>query len=48
MTGIPVNKIASHEMKKLSEMTDSIKKKIVGQDDAIQKRLNQLEEIKLA
>ena len=37
MTGIPVNRIASQEMKKLTLMTDSIKKKIVGQDDAIQK-----------
>ena len=37
MTGIPVNRIASQEMKKLNLMTDSIKKKIIGQDDAIQK-----------
>ncbi len=37
MTGIPVNRIASQEMKKLTLMTDSIKKKIIGQDDAIQK-----------
>ena len=37
MTGIPVNKIASHEMKKLSEMTNNIKSNIVGQDDAIEK-----------
>ena len=37
MTGIPVNKIASHEMKKLSEMTKNIKSNIVGQDDAIEK-----------
>ncbi len=37
MTGIPVNKIASQEMKKLSEMTKNIKSNIVGQDDAIEK-----------
>ena len=37
MTGIPVNKIASHEMKKLAEMTKNIKSNIVGQDDAIEK-----------
>ena len=37
MTGIPVNKIASHEMKKLSNMTKNIKSNIVGQDDAIEK-----------
>jgi len=37
MTGIPVNRIASQEMKKLTLMTDSIKKKIIGQDDAVQK-----------
>ena len=37
MTGIPVNKIASHEMKKLSEMTKNIKSNIIGQDDAIEK-----------
>ena len=37
MTGIPVNRIASQEMKKLTLMTDSIKKKIIGQDNAVQK-----------
>ncbi len=37
MTGIPVNRIASQERKKLSQMTDSIKTKIIGQDDAIKK-----------
>ena len=37
MTGIPVNRVASHEMKKLSEMNDNIKTKIIGQDEAVQK-----------
>ena len=37
MTGIPVNRIASQERKKLSLMTDSIKSKIIGQDEAINK-----------
>ena len=37
MTGIPVNRIASQERKKLSKMTESIKRKIIGQDDAITK-----------
>ena len=37
MTGIPVNKVASKEMKKLSLMSDNIKKKIIGQDEAIEK-----------
>jgi ATP-dependent Clp protease ATP-binding subunit ClpC len=37
MTGIPVNRVASQELKKLSAMTDNIKRKIIGQDDAIQK-----------
>mgnify|MGYP001395482725 FL=1 len=37
MTGIPVNRIASQERKKLSQMTVSIKTKIIGQDDAIKK-----------
>jgi len=37
MTGIPVNRIASQEMKKLSAMTDNIQKKIIGQNEAIDK-----------
>jgi len=37
MTGIPVNKVASKEMKKLSLMSENIKKKIIGQDEAIEK-----------
>ena len=37
MTGIPVNRVASQERKKLSSMTDSIKAKIIGQDEAVQK-----------
>ena len=35
MTGIPVQRIASKEIKKLSKMSNNIKKKIIGQDDAI-------------
>ena len=37
MTGIPVNRVASQERKKLSSMTDNIKAKIIGQDEAIEK-----------
>ena len=37
MTGIPVNRIASHEMKKLSDMNANIQASIVGQDEAIEK-----------
>jgi ATP-dependent Clp protease ATP-binding subunit ClpC len=37
MTGIPVNKVASQERKKLSSMTDNIKRKIIGQNEAIEK-----------
>ncbi len=37
MTGIPVNRVAQQESKKLVKMTDDIKKMIIGQDDAISK-----------
>ena len=37
MTGIPVNRVASQEMKKLSSMTDNIKSKIIGQNEAVEK-----------
>ena len=37
MTGIPVNKVASQERKKLSLMTENIKSKIIGQNEAVQK-----------
>jgi ATP-dependent Clp protease ATP-binding subunit ClpC len=37
MTGIPVKRIASQERKKLSLMTDNIKRKIIGQDEAVEK-----------
>jgi len=37
MTGIPVNRVASQERKKLSSMTDNIKGKIIGQDEAVEK-----------
>tara|TARA_A100001035_G_scaffold79405_1_gene61521 strand:- start:858 stop:3392 length:2535 start_codon:yes stop_codon:yes gene_type:complete len=37
MTGIPVQRIASKEIKKLSKMSNNIKKRIIGQDDAIAK-----------
>ena len=37
MTGIPVNKVASQERKKLSSMTENIKTKIVGQNEAVEK-----------
>ncbi len=37
MTGIPVNKVALSESKKLVNMADEIKKSIIGQDEAIGK-----------
>ncbi len=37
MTGIPVNRVASQERKKLSSMTENIKGKIIGQDEAVEK-----------
>ena len=37
MTGIPVNRVASKERKKLSLMSEKIKKKIIGQNDAVEK-----------
>ncbi|QIK16400.1 ATP-dependent Clp protease ATP-binding subunit [Blattabacterium sp. DPU] len=37
MSGIPVNKIAQAEMKKLSKMIDVLKEKIIGQDEAVEK-----------
>ncbi|MBF4984870.1 ATP-dependent Clp protease ATP-binding subunit [Nonlabens mediterrranea] len=35
MTGIPVNRIATKEMKKLFNLSDSIKDKVIGQDKAV-------------
>jgi ATP-dependent Clp protease ATP-binding subunit ClpC len=37
MTGIPVKRVAQSESKKLVNMTDDIKKLIIGQDDAVKK-----------
>ncbi len=37
MTGIPVNRVASQEMKKLSSMTENIQSKIIGQNEAVEK-----------
>lgn len=37
MTGIPVNRIAKTESNKLAELPKSIKGKVIGQDDAINK-----------
>ncbi len=37
MTGIPVQRVAQHESKRLSGMADDIKGKIIGQDDAVAK-----------
>ena len=37
MTGIPVNRVASKERSKLSCMTKEIKRKIIGQDEAVEK-----------
>jgi ATP-dependent Clp protease ATP-binding subunit ClpC len=37
MTGIPVNRVAQAESKKLVKMTDDIKAMIIGQDEAISK-----------
>ena len=37
MSGVPVQRIAKAENLKLLEMAESLKKKVVGQDDAVQK-----------
>lgn len=37
MTGIPVNKIAQAESKKLAKLPDAIKGKVIGQDEAVVK-----------
>ena len=37
MTGIPVKRVASKERKKLSSMTENIKRKIIGQNEAVEK-----------
>lgn len=37
MSGIPVHRVAEGEMKKLSQMNDLIKKKLIGQDTAVEK-----------
>ncbi|MDO4229629.1 MAG: ATP-dependent Clp protease ATP-binding subunit [Capnocytophaga sp.] len=37
MSGIPVNRIAQTEMNKLSTLSDTIKRKIIGQDVAVEK-----------
>jgi len=37
MTGIPVNKVAQNESSKLLHMGEDVKKKVVGQDPAIEK-----------
>ncbi|MBE16227.1 MAG: ATP-dependent Clp protease ATP-binding subunit [Dokdonia sp.] len=37
MTGIPVNRIAQTESNKLAELPDTIKRKVIGQDEAVAK-----------
>ncbi|WP_185859363.1 ATP-dependent Clp protease ATP-binding subunit [Blattabacterium cuenoti] len=37
MSGVPVNRIAQAEMKKLNKMIDILKEKIVGQNEAVEK-----------
>ena len=37
MTGIPVNKVAQTEIKKLANLPDAIKGKVIGQDEAVAK-----------
>jgi ATP-dependent Clp protease ATP-binding subunit ClpC len=37
MTGVPVNRIAQTEIKKLSELPKQIKGKVIGQDEAVNK-----------
>ena len=37
MTGVPVNRIAQTEIKKLAELPNRIKSKVIGQDEAIAK-----------
>lgn len=37
MTGIPVKRVAQSESKKLVQMSDDLKKQVVGQDEAVAK-----------
>lgn len=37
MTGIPVTKVAQHESKKLAQMYDVMRGKVIGQDEAVRK-----------
>lgn len=37
MSGIPVQKVSEGELKKLSQMTELMKGKVIGQDDAVEK-----------
>ncbi|WP_238785145.1 ATP-dependent Clp protease ATP-binding subunit [Blattabacterium cuenoti] len=37
MSGIPINRIAKSEIKKFNKMVNSIKEKIIGQDEAVEK-----------
>lgn len=47
MTGIPVTKIAAGEATKLKGMGDSLKNRIIGQDDAIQKLVKAIKRSRL-
>ncbi|MDR1804907.1 MAG: ATP-dependent Clp protease ATP-binding subunit [Flavobacteriales bacterium] len=37
MSGVPVNRIAQAEMNRLNKMIDTLKEKIIGQDEAVEK-----------
>jgi ATP-dependent Clp protease ATP-binding subunit ClpC len=43
MTGIPLTKVAQSETKKLANMYDLIKEKVIGQDDAVRKTVKAIQ-----
>ena len=43
MTGIPLTKVAQSESKKLANMYDMIKEKVIGQDDAVRKTVKAIQ-----
>src|SRR5690606_24859103 len=43
MTGIPVNRIAQTEINKLAELPNLIKGKVIGQDDAVSRVVNDIQ-----
>ena len=47
MTGIPVQRVATHESNKLLNMPEFLKSNVIGQDDAVDKIVKALKEIVL-